>query len=101
MLRIMQHKGLGSTLDYQDTLGIPPTTQSDLENCQRMGIMATFKSFEDFELHFPDLMEFFTPLQKGKLEGEISPGNTQLSSSLVFGGASGSFSDMLHKEKKV
>ncbi|XP_068249206.1 acetyl-CoA carboxylase isoform X1 [Palaemon carinicauda] len=91
------HNKAWSTLEYTDphhTIIDPPT---NLENCQRMGIMATFKTFEDFELYFDDIMNFFQPSEAGALEGELSP-RDQLSSSSKFGT---SLSDFMNKMQET
>ncbi|XP_069956208.1 acetyl-CoA carboxylase isoform X2 [Cherax quadricarinatus] len=67
------HNKMWSTLEYTDPHHTPIDSPANLENCQRMGIMATFKNFEDFEIYFSDLMNFFQPCDFGGLEGEMSP----------------------------
>lgn len=92
------HNKVWSTLEYTDPHHTPIDPPTNLENCQRMGIMATFKTFEEFEIYFSDLMDFFQPAEHGVLEGELSP-RDHLSSSIKLGS---SFSDFIgeHKEAK-
>lgn len=67
------HNKMWSTLEYSDPHHTPIDPPTNLENCQRMGIMAAFKTFEDFEIYFSDLMNFFQPSDPSGLEGEMSP----------------------------
>lgn len=61
-----------------------------------MGIMAAFRSFDDFEVHFEPLMQFFSPSNEGGIEGEISPRDRF--STLTIGNA---FTDRIEKDSKV
>lgn len=84
-----------STLEYSDPHHTPIDPPTNLENCQRMGIMAVFKNFEDFEIYFDDMMDFFSPCDQGGLEGELSP-QELLSSSIKMGS---SFKDFMVETK--
>lgn len=85
-----------STLEYTDPHQTPIDPPTDLENCQRMGIMATFENFEDFEIYFSDLMNFFQLPDHGELEGEMSP--QELSGSIKLGS---SFKDFMGETKVI
>lgn len=74
-----------STLEYSDPHHTPIDPPTNLENCQRMGIMATFKTFEEFEIYFSDLMNFFQPCDPSGLEGEMSPQELLSGSSIKLG----------------
>ncbi|KAB7507632.1 Acetyl-CoA carboxylase [Armadillidium nasatum] len=84
-----------STLEYSDTLCFSSDISTNLENCQRMGIMAAFRSFDDFEVHFEPLMQFFSPSNEGGIEGEMSPRDRF--STLTIGNA---FTDRIEKDPK-
>ncbi|KAK7068522.1 hypothetical protein SK128_027163 [Halocaridina rubra] len=84
------HNKVWSTLEYTDPHHAPIDPPTNLENCQRMGIMATFKTFEEFELCFSDVMDFFQPSESGALEGEFSP-RDRLSTSIKLGASINDF----------
>ncbi|XP_076067982.1 acetyl-CoA carboxylase isoform X2 [Oratosquilla oratoria] len=90
------HNKVWSTLEYSDPHQLPLDPPTNLENCQRMGIMAAFTKFEDFELYFDDLMDFFSPKHDRTLEGEMSP-RDQLGSSFGVGSA---FPDVMGQQEK-
>ncbi|CAL4061242.1 unnamed protein product, partial [Meganyctiphanes norvegica] len=94
------HNKMWFTMDYGDHGG-DASAQLDmptnLENCQRMGIMATFKQFDQFEMYFDDLMDFFNSQQHGNLEGEMSP-HDHLGSSIKLGS---SFAEFMGDNKEM
>lgn len=85
-----------STLEYSDPHHTPIDPPTNLENCQRMGIMATFRTFEEFEIYFSDLMNFFQPGDPSGLEGEMSPQDILAGSSVKLGS---SFKDFMGEVK--
>ncbi|XP_045594879.2 acetyl-CoA carboxylase isoform X3 [Procambarus clarkii] len=91
------HNKMWTTLEYTDPHHTPIDPPANLENCQRMGIMAAFKNFEDFEIYFSDLMNFFQPSDLGGLEGEMSPQEV-LSGSIKLGS---SFKDFMCEPQEV
>ncbi|MPC07509.1 Acetyl-CoA carboxylase [Portunus trituberculatus] len=91
------HNKMWSTLEYSDPHHTPIDPPTNLENCQRMGIMATFKTFEEFEIYFSDLMNFFQPCDPSGLEGEMSP-QELLSGSIKLGS---SFKDFMGEIKET
>ncbi|XP_042208168.1 acetyl-CoA carboxylase-like [Homarus americanus] len=91
------HNKMWSTLEYTDPHHTPIDPPANLENCQRMGIMATFKNFGDFEIYFSDLMNFFQPCDLGGLEGEMSP-QELLSGSIKLGS---SFKDFMSETQET
>lgn len=91
------HNKMWSTLEYSDPHHTPIDPPTNLENCQRMGIMATFKTFEEFEIYFSDLMNFFQPCDPSGLEGEMSP-QELLSGSIKLGS---SFKDFMGEIKEA
>lgn len=88
-----------STLEYSDPHHTPIDPPTNLENCQRMGIMATFRTFEDFEIYFDDLMNFFQPTDPAGLEGEMSP-QELLSGSIKLGSSFKDFVDEIKVRRK-
>lgn len=90
------HNKVWSTLEYTDPHQTPMDPPTNLENCQRMGIMATFMNFGDFEIHFSDLMNFFQLPDHVELEGEMSP--QELSGSIKLGS---SFKDFMTETKET
>lgn len=86
-----------NTVEYSDTLCFSSDISTNLENCQRMGIMATFRSFHQFELYFDSLMEFFSPQQTDDLD-ELAASPDRLCNSLTIGSP---FIDRINNESKV
>ncbi|KAK3859492.1 hypothetical protein Pcinc_034403 [Petrolisthes cinctipes] len=93
------HNKMWSTLEYSDPHHTPIDPPTNLENCQRMGIMTTFKTFEDFEIYFDDLMNFFQPVDPASLEGEMSS-RELLSGSIKLGSSFKDFVDEIKKPKE-
>lgn len=58
--------------------------------------MAVFRTFEEFEVYFSDLMNFFQPGDPSGLEGEMSPQDILAGSSVKLGS---SFKDFMGEVK--
>ena len=83
------------SFDIDTSLSIDPS--SNLENCQRMGIMAAFNGFQKFENNFHTLMLFFTQNQS-IFTGDIETRDHIGSSTLTI---SSSFNELPNEEIKV
>ena len=92
------HNKAWSTLEYADPHTIPVDPPTNLENCQRKGLMAIFDDFAEFENHFDDLMDYFSPTLKNLIENELSPRENLCGTSLSLGS---SLSEMILGEQKV
>ncbi|KAF2367472.1 Biotin carboxylase-like N-terminal domain [Trinorchestia longiramus] len=73
------HNKMWSSVEYTDASQTSESSQSahnscdmsfGLDNCQRMGIMGAFESFEQFQEYFRDLIGYFSPSEKSVLENE-------------------------------
>ncbi|KAA0203266.1 hypothetical protein HAZT_HAZT011828 [Hyalella azteca] len=81
------HNKIWSSVEYPD--GVPNSydLSHGLDNCQRMGIMGAFESFEQFESYFLELIGYFAPSEKCPLD------NDQFSFSM-----GSTFSDLSYRE---
>ena len=61
--------------------------------------MAIFDDFGEFEKHFDDLMDYFSPSLKSTLENELSPREHNLCGTSLSLGSS--LSEMMLHEQKV